>query len=62
MWFLLLFKSMMQIHEGIVFMNQSAVVYVLILTRTGVTVNVKPRFVNVVILVAVQSQFTCGLL
>lgn len=46
---------MMQIHEQIVLMDQSAVIYVLVLTRTGVTVNVKPRVVNVVIIVAVQS-------
>lgn len=46
----LLFKGMMQIHEQIVFMDQSAVIYVLILTRTRVTVNVKPGVVNVVIL------------
>lgn len=47
-------KGMMQIHEQIVVMDQSAVVYVLILTRTGVTVRVKPRVVNVVVTVAVR--------
>lgn len=49
---------MMQIHEQIVFMDKSAVIYVLILTRTGVTVNVKHKLVNVVIFVAVPDQFT----
>lgn len=57
----LLFKDMMQIHEGIVFMDLSAVVYVLVLTRKGVTLNVKPIVINVVVLVAVQSQFLCSL-
>lgn len=45
---------MMQIHERVAFMDQSAVVFVLVLTRTGVTV-------NVVIIVAVESQFICSL-
>lgn len=49
----MLFEGMMQIHEQIVLMDQSAVIYVLILTRTGVTVHVKSRVVNVVIIVAV---------
>lgn len=44
----------MQIHERVAFMDQSAVVFVLVLTRTGVTV-------NVVIIVAVESQFICSL-
>lgn len=35
--FPLLLKGMMQIHEGIVFMDLSAVVHVLVLTRKGVT-------------------------
>lgn len=52
---------MMQIHEQIVFMDQSAVIYVLILTRTGVTVNVKHKLLNVVIFVAVSSHFICSL-
>lgn len=52
---------MMQIHEGIVLMDLSVVVYVLGLTRKGVTLNVKPIVMNVVVLVAVQSQFLCSL-
>lgn len=53
---------MMQIHERVAFMDQSAVIFVLVLTRTGVTVNVAPGVVNVVIIVAVESQFICSLL
>lgn len=61
-WVPLLFKSMMQIHERVAFMDQSAVVFVLVSTRTRVTVNVAPGVVNVVIIVAVESQFICSLL
>lgn len=52
----------MLIHEQIVFMDQSTVVYVLLLTRTGVTVLVKSRVVNVVMTVAARSHFICRLL
>lgn len=52
---------MMQIHEEVVFMDLSAVVYVLVLTRKGVTLNVQPIVINVVVFVAVQSQFLCSL-
>lgn len=54
-------KGMMQIHEQFVFMDQSALAYVLILTRTRVTVNVKPPRYTCGDTVAVHRQFLCSL-